>query len=122
MKWRLKELVDKAFEVSHAVSEGVAHRAARPITVAEKIDVQKGDTKVIAIRPIVIPLNHLSFISAYARHPLGSVIAIISDEPRELNKPRVIKQAVFHAWDSGLVEENDIVGVLNFIHAEKVIG
>ncbi len=119
MKWRLKDLVDKAFEISHETSVGSIHRGARVVFAAEKASVSKGDLRIITIKPLTIPANHLSFMSAYAKHPLGSVIALIDEAPKKLDKPKLLTKAVFHAWGEGEIETDDVVGVVNLMLAER---
>ncbi len=119
MKWRIKDLVDKAFEISYETSGSGIHRGARVVFADQDVNVTKGQLAVIKIKPLQIPRNHLSFMSAYARHPLGNVVSLVDEKPQKLDKTRNVTQAVFLVWGDGKVEKDDVIGVVDFILAER---
>ncbi len=119
MKWRIKDLVDKAFEISYETSGGGIHRGARVVFADQEVNVKKGQIFMIKIKPLQIPRHHLSFMSAYARHPLGNVMSLVDEKPKKLDKSRTVKEAVFLAWGDGKIETNDVIGVVDFMLAER---
>ncbi len=120
MKWRIKDLVDKAYEISYETSMGSVHRGARAIFANQNVKISKGQTALVKIKPVTIPMDHLSFMSAYARHPLGNVVSLMDDDaPKKLDKPRTVSLAVFLAWEDGRIEKDDVIGVVDFMLAER---
>lgn len=119
MKWRIKDLVDKAYEISYETSGGAIHRGARVVFADHDVNVKKGKIAVIRIKPLQIPRHHFSFMSAYARHPLGNVVSLLDEKPQKLDKSRTVKQAIFLAWEDGTIEKNDVIGVVDFMLAER---
>jgi hypothetical protein len=115
MKWRIKDLVDKAFEISYETSGSAIHRGAKVIFADQDANVKRGKVSSIRIKPLQIPKHHLSFMSAYARHPLGNVISLVDEKPQKLDKNRTVKQAIFLAWEDGVVEKDDVIGVVDFM-------
>lgn len=118
MKWRIRDLVDKAFEVSYETYAGGVHRLVQAIFADEDRQVSKGQTVLIKIKPVEIPRNHLSFICAYARHPLGNIISLVEDVPKKIDRPRKVGIAAFQVWDEGVIEKGDVVGVVDFVLTE----
>jgi len=119
MKWRIKDLVDKAFEISYETAGGGIHRGARVVFSAQEAKIKKGEIARLKIKPLQIPKYHLSFMSAYARHPIGNVVSLVDHKPEKLDKTRTVKEAVFMAWEDGKIEKDDVIGVVDFMLAER---
>ncbi len=118
MKWRIKDLVDKAFEVSYEAGGAGVHRGVHVVFANENLKVAKGVDTLIKIKPIDLPKNHLILIDAYARHPLGNVTALMEEVPKKMDQPRRVTQAAFQPWENGTVEKDDVIGVAIFMLAE----
>lgn len=118
MKWRIRDLVDKAFEVSYETYAGGIHRLVQTIFADEDRQVSRGQSVLIKIKQVEIPRNHLSFIDTYARHPLGNIISLVDDVPKKIDKPRKVSVAAFQAWNEGVIEKGDVVGVVDFVLTE----
>lgn len=118
MKWRIKDLVDKAFEISYETTSGGVHRGVHVIFADENVKVVKGQDTLIKIKPVDIPKHHLVFMDGYARHPLGNATTLIEDVPKKMDHPRRATQIAFQPWESGTIERGDVVGVAVFMLAE----
>lgn len=117
MKWRIKDLVEKAYEISYT-SVGGIRGVVQTIVSDEDVRVSKGQTLLIKIKPIVIPKNHISFLCAYARHPLGNAISLVNDTPKAIEEPRSVKFAAFQAWEEGTIEKGEVIGVVDCVQVE----
>jgi hypothetical protein len=118
MKWRIRDLVDKAFEVKYEGTAGGIHRLLHAIVADEDMGISRGEVALIKIKPIEIPRNHVSYMCAYARNPLGNAIALVDEVPKLIDKPRQVKVAAFQAWKDGTIRKGDVIGVVDFVLAE----
>jgi hypothetical protein len=112
MSWRIRELMDKAFDVSLETSAGEIRREIRAIFADKDVPISAGKTALIPIVPFEIPKNFLSFLGGYARHPLGNTLSLVEEHPKRLDEARTIRKAAFHAWANGRVEKGDVIGVV----------
>jgi hypothetical protein len=120
MKWRIRDLVDKALEVSAEVKPGEIRGTVQAVVSDEDKKVTNGQTVVVKINPITIPPNHLILISGYARHPLGNLVSVIEDRPKTLEKTRRITKAAFNAWEAGNIEKGEVIGVVDLMLTKLV--
>jgi len=111
-------LVDQAFDVQAVVKTGRTHRVIHAVISRQDKKVSNGETVVIKITPIEIPKSHLAFIGGYARHPLGTLIAVIEEPPKMIDANRRVKVAAFHAWKGGNVEKGDVIGIVELVQTE----
>jgi hypothetical protein len=118
MKWRIKELVDQAFDVQAVVKTGRTHRIIHAVISREDKEASGGETVLIKITPIEIPKSHLVFIGGYARHPLGTLIAVIEEPPKMIDVNRRVKVAAFHTWKGGTIEKGDVIGIVEIVQTE----
>jgi len=112
MSWKIRELMNKAFDVSLETSAGEIQREIRAIFADEDVRVSSGKSSLIPIVPFEIPKNFLSFLGGYARHPLGNTFSLVEEHPKRLDEARTIRKAAFHAWADGTVEKGDVIGVV----------
>lgn len=113
---RIRDLVNKAFEVSAEVKSSEIKRVVHSLISNEDKEVKKGQTVLLEVTPVNIPPNYLIIIGGYARHPLGNVITVMEDIPKFIEKPRKITKVAFHAWDDGKVEKGEVVGVVDLMY------
>lgn len=117
MKWRIKDLVEKAHEISYASVGGISG-VVQTIVSDEDVQVSKGQTVLVKIKPVIIPKNHISFLCAYARHPLGNIISLVSDAPKKIEELRSVEFAAFQAWEGGVIERGDVIGAVDCVQVE----
>ena len=65
-----------------------------------------------------IPEHCLCFIDGYVRHPLGNTIMLIEDPQKKIEVPRIATRVAFQGIADGRIEKGDVIGVVDFIHAE----
>ncbi len=118
MKWRIKKLVDQAFDTQAVVKTGDIHRIIHVVISREDRKVSSGETVVMKITPIEIPKSHMVFIGGYARHPLGTIIAVIEEPPKMIDRDRIVEVAAFHSWRNGNIENGDVLGIVELVHTE----
>jgi|GEM_PF-3413357 hypothetical protein len=120
MKMRIRDLVNKAFEVSAEVRPTEVKRVVYSLISAENKEVKKSQTILLEVNPVDVPPYGLIIVGGYARHPLGNVITVLEDKPRLIEQPRKITKAAFHAWEDGKVEKGEVVGVVDMMLTKVV--
>ncbi|WP_456418920.1 DUF22 domain-containing protein [Methanocaldococcus infernus] len=90
-----------------------------PIIADKKVSVKAGDIKLIKIRKIKIPPYYIVMICPYARHKLGSVIAVGESIPMPIDTEREADFATFASALDGEIKKDDLLGVLLLVRAEK---
>jgi hypothetical protein len=108
---------DKGYEVSYETSNPI-HKLVHTIFSDEEVVVLTGDTVLVKIVPMKIPENCLSFIDSYVRHPLGNTLMLIEDPQKKIEVPRMAMRVAFQGIADGRIEKGDVIGVVDFIHAE----
>lgn len=112
MRPRIKSMIDQAFETQkeYTISGSVGLIA---IISDEKIQIFANTVMPIRVREIKIPKNHTISPCAYNRHPLGSVISVAEEIPKTISEERKIEFVMFIAWENGIIEEGDVLGVID---------
>ncbi len=90
----------------------------RAIIAAENVKVKAGEIKVIRIKEVKIPRDHIVFMCAYATHRLGHPIAAGEKTPLPISMDRSADHATFAAALDGKIRKNDLLGVLIILPIE----
>jgi hypothetical protein len=88
------------------------------IIADETITLKSGDVKIIKIKEIDIEPNTIVFISAYAKHSIGTTLSIGEEIPMPYDSKRIGKYATFIAAKDGKINKGEIIGSLIMIHGE----
>jgi hypothetical protein len=107
----------KAVASPHAFSVG-PEGAQQMITAAENVEVKTDRTVHVRVRQVDIPEKSLVLPSFWIRHPLGNMAGAMEiGVPGDLGKKRVISEIVFHPVADGMIQVNDLLGVINILYA-----
>lgn len=112
MRPRIKSMVDQAFERSKKFTiTGAGGLDA--VVSDETIQVFANTVMPIRVEEIHIAKNHTISPCAYNRHPLGGVISVAEEIPKDITEERKIEFVMFISWENGTVEKGDILGVID---------
>lgn len=92
----------------------------RAIIADEEIDVKANDAKPIKIKQIVIPENHITFLSAYAANRYGHAIAVGEEVHLPMSLKKTVDHASFLASLDGTIKKDDLLGVLILLPVEML--
>lgn len=92
----------------------------RAIIADEDVEVKANEAKPIKIKPIKIPANHITFLSAYAANKYGHTIAVGGDVHLPMSLERTVDYASFLTSLDGNIKEDDLLGVLILLPAEMI--
>jgi len=109
-------MVDEAFERSKKFSITGEHGELKTVIADEAVKVLANTVTPIRIELIQIPKNHIIQPCAYNRHPIGGIISIAEEAPKDLTEDRRIEFVMFIAWENGTVEKGDVLGVVDTLH------
>ena len=84
----------------------------RAIIADEEASVKANEARSIKIKPLKIPENHITFLSAYAANRYGHAIAVGGEVHLPLNMEKTVDQASFLASLEGSIKKDDLLGVL----------
>ncbi|MGF7119422.1 DUF22 domain-containing protein [Methanobacterium oryzae] len=110
----LKELALGDFKVGTIIGK------LRAIIADEDVEVKANEAKPIKIKPIKIPANHITFLSAYAANRYGHAIAVGGDVHLPMSLERTVDYASFLTSLDGSIKEDDLLGVLILLPAEMI--
>jgi hypothetical protein len=110
----LKELALGDFKVGTIIGK------LRAIIAAEDIEIKANEAKPIKIKPIKIPANHITFLSAYAANRYGHAIAVGEEVHLPMSLERTVDYASFLTSLDGSIKEDDLLGVLILLPAEMI--
>ena len=80
----------------------------------EKLEFKTGEAKRINIKPITLGREKIMIPCFNMRHAIGSVFSLgLSGKPKKVEEERVFDQALFMAVEDGIVQENDLLGIVN---------
>ena len=88
----------------------------------EECKVEKGKIYQIGIIPVEIPKNSMLNFCMYARHPVGNVVSVVENPPKRIEELREVGACVFISWDNGLIENEDVLGVIGIVPLERLDG
>ncbi|MDY6930324.1 MAG: DUF22 domain-containing protein [Halobacteriota archaeon] len=106
-------MVDEAFERSKKFSITSEQGVLNTAIAAENVKVLANTVTPIRIELIHIPKNHTIQPCAYNRHPIGGIISVAEEKPRDVTENRSIEFVMFIAWENGTVEKGDVLGVVD---------
>ena len=92
----------------------------RAIIAAENVEVDANEAKPIKIKPIKIPANHITFLSAYAANRYGHAIAVGEEVHLPMSLEKTVDHATFLASLEGEIQKDDLLGVLILLPAEML--
>ncbi len=106
-------MVDEAFERSKRFSITGEHGELNTVIADEAVKVLANTVTPIRIELIRIPKNHSIQPCAYNRHPIGGIISVAEEIPKDITDERSIEFVMFIAWENGTVEKGDVLGVID---------
>jgi hypothetical protein len=119
---RLDEVKKEHAELeAHALGDfkvGTIVGKLRAIIADEEVPVKANESKPIKIKPIKIPENHITFLSAYAANRYGHAIAVGEEVHLPLSMEKTVDHASFIASLDGNIRKNDLLGVLILLPIE----
>ncbi|MBS1263453.1 MAG: hypothetical protein MAG715_00635 [Methanonatronarchaeales archaeon] len=89
------------------------------LIASERARVKRSEVTEIPIEPVSVPLNRLIVPCGYVRHPLGNTVSVGEEEVKDVDQKRYIQHVAFLPFKYGEVQEEDIVGVVDFIPIES---
>lgn len=121
---RLDEVKKEYAELErHALGDfkvGTIIGKLRAIIAAQDIKVKADQAETIKIKPIKIPANHISFLSAYASNRYGHAIAVGEEVPLPISLEKTVDHASFLASLNGNIKKDDLLGVLILLPVELI--
>ncbi len=85
-----------------------------PIIAREKVEVLKGEIKLLRVENIELPENTIPVPLSMMRHALGTVGDVAhAGKPRLIEEKKLITHALFIPVFDGVIEKGDMIGVLN---------
>jgi len=90
----------------------------RAIVADEDVYVKANEAKPIKIKPVKIPANHITFLSAYAANRYGHAIAVGEEVHLPLSLEKKVDHASFMASLEGKIQKDDLLGVLIMLPIE----
>lgn len=92
----------------------------RAVIADENIHVKANEAKSIKIKKVIIPENHITFLSAYAANRYGHAIAVGEEVHLPLSMKKTVDHASFLASIDGQIEKDDLLGVLILLPVEML--
>ena len=92
----------------------------RAIVADENVVVKANESKPIKIKPIKIPANHITFLSAYAANRYGHAIAVGEEVHLPISLEKTVDHANFVASLEGKIQKDDLLGVLILLPVEML--
>jgi hypothetical protein len=88
-----------------------------PIISNEKLEIEAGRIVEVNIKPIEIPANTIPVPLFIMRNAFGSVLdLVVEGKHKKLEESRRISKALFIPIFDGVIERDDILGILNVYH------
>lgn len=109
-----KELALGDFKVGNIIGK------LRAIIADEDVEVKANDAKSIKIKPIKIPANHITFLSAYAANRYGHAIAVGEEVHLPMSLEKTVDHASFLTNLDGSIKKDDLLGVLILLPVEMI--
>lgn len=92
----------------------------RAIVAAENVNVKANESLPIKIKPIKIPANHITFLSAYAANRYGHAIAVGEEVHLPMSLEKTVDHANFVASIEGKIQKEDLLGILILLPVEML--
>ncbi len=92
----------------------------RAVIADEDVEVKANEAKPIKIKPIKIPSNHITFLSAYAANGYGHTIAVGEEIHLPISLEKTVDHASFLASVKGSIQKDDLLGVLILLPVEMI--
>lgn len=92
----------------------------RAIIADEDVSVKANEAKSIKIKPIKIPANHITFLSAYAANRYGHAFAVGEEVHLPMSLEKTVDHASFLASLDGNIKKDDLLGVLILLPIEML--
>ncbi len=92
----------------------------RALVADENVKVKANESKPIKIKPITIPQNHITFLSAYAANRYGHAVAAGGEVHLPLSMEKTVDNALFIASLNGNIKKDDLLGILILLPVEML--
>ena len=114
---RVRKAAEGLEETAVSLNWSNAHLV--PVVAVDKTTFKAEETKILSIRPIMIPKNAVVIQSFYGANGMGHISCIGSTEFKTFNQARTADKAMFQSRIKASVMKGDLLGQVIVVQSKK---